>query len=159
MHDVLDPTTARADRGAWDILRSFATSDMSLPEAEEHLKTQLGDWYNDCDWRPALDAVMKAEGDTIQAQAAIQLLASKSQLPRLAIRIPPRNQTQSNIAPQLADAEQHLINSVQELVKRKRIIGPPPTIEDLVNPVEEHNIGDLPYRFEGGDCEIVAEVK
>jgi hypothetical protein len=31
-------------------------------------------------------------------------------------------------------------------------------LEDLVDPIEEHEIGDLPYRFEGGDLEIVAEV-
>ena len=34
----------------------------------------------------------------------------------------------------------------------------PPTLEDLVDPIEECEIGDLPYRFEGGDTEIVAEV-
>ena len=34
-----------------------------------------------------------------------------------------------------------------------------PTLEDLVNPIEEHEVGDLPYRIEGGDAEIVAEVQ
>ena len=160
MRDVLDTATPRADRGAWNILRSFATSDMSLPEAEEHLKTHLGDQYNDSDWRPALDAVMKAEGDVVQAQAAIHKLASQSQLPRLTVRIPCRSHPRhSNTAPQLDEAEKLLIDSVEELVRRKRIIGPPPTIEDLVNPIEEHEIGDSPYQFEGGDIEIVAEVK
>ena len=36
---------------------------------------------------------------------------------------------------------------------------PPPTLKDLVNPIEEHEVGDSPYRFEGGDAEIVAEVQ
>jgi hypothetical protein len=30
---------------------------------------------------------------------------------------------------------------------------------DLVDPIKEHEIGDSPYRFEGGDMEIVAEVQ
>jgi hypothetical protein len=51
------------------------------------------------------------------------------------------------------------MDSVEELVKRKQIIGPPPTLEDLVNPIEEREVGDSPYRFEGGDAEIVAEVR
>jgi len=51
------------------------------------------------------------------------------------------------------------MESVEELVKWKRIIGCPPTVEDLINPIEEWEIGDLPYRFEGGDAEIVAEVQ
>jgi hypothetical protein len=160
LHDVLDTATPRADHGAWDILRSFATSDMSLPEAEEQLKTHLGDQYNDSDWRPALDAVMKAEGDAVQAQAAIHKLASGSQLPRLTIRIPGNGRPKhSDVAPQLAEAEKLLTESVEELVRRKRIIGPPPTIEDLLDPVEEREIVDSGYRFEGGDVEIVAEVK
>jgi len=48
------------------------------------------------------------------------------------------------------------MESVEELVRHQRIIGPPPTLEDLVTPVEEREIGDSPYRFEGGDAEIVA---
>ena len=51
------------------------------------------------------------------------------------------------------------MESVKELVKRRRIIGSPPTLEDLVNPVEECEIGDSLYRFEGGDAEIVAVVQ
>ena len=51
------------------------------------------------------------------------------------------------------------MDSVAELVKRKRIIGCPPSLEDLVNPAEEQEIGDSPYKFEGGDAEIVAEVR
>ncbi|KAF8235100.1 hypothetical protein L208DRAFT_1392994, partial [Tricholoma matsutake] len=34
------------------------------------------------------------------------------------------------------------MDSVEELVKRKQIIGPPPTLKDLVNPIEECKVGD-----------------
>ena len=61
--------------------------------------------------------------------------------------------------PQLVDAEKGLMDSIEELVKRKQIIGPPPTLEDLVNPIEEQEVGNSPYRFEGGDAEIIAEVR
>jgi hypothetical protein len=36
---------------------------MTLPTAEEQLKTHLGSQYNAWDWQPALDTVMNAEGD------------------------------------------------------------------------------------------------
>jgi hypothetical protein len=51
------------------------------------------------------------------------------------------------------------MDSIEELVKHKRIIGPPPTLEDLVNPIEEQEVGDSPYRFEGGDAQIIAKVR
>jgi hypothetical protein len=40
----------------------------------------------------------------------------------------------------------------------KQIIGPPPILDDLVDPIEECEVGDSPYRFEGGDAKIVAVV-
>ena len=49
------------------------------------------------------------------------------------------------------------MDSIDDLVKRKWIIGPPPTLDDLVDPIEECEIGDSLYRFEGGDAKIVAE--
>jgi len=45
------------------------------------------------------------------------------------------------------------MDSIEELVKCKRITGPPPTLEDLVNPMKEQEVGDSPYRFEGGDAQ------
>ena len=131
---------------------------MTLPDAEEHLKSHLGDRYNQQDWQPALDAVMNAEGDIPCAQEAIHHLASKSQFPRLKIKIS-RRLVKPESPPQLVDAEKGLMDSIEELVKRKRIIGPPPTLEDLVNPIKEQEVGNSPYRFEGGDAEIVAEVR
>ena len=133
---------------------------MTLPDAEEQLKNHLGNRYNEQDWQPALDAVMNAEGDIAKAQEALAQLSSTTQLPRLTIRLPPR-QSRSDPAPvpsQIVQAEKDLMNSIDDLVKRKRIIGPPPTLEDLVDPIEEREVGDSPYRFEGGDAEIVAEV-
>jgi hypothetical protein len=132
---------------------------MTLPEAKECLKKQLGNQYIVCDWKSALDAVMNAEGDILQAQEALHKLASECQLPCLTIKLPRKSPPESAAIPQIIEAEQELMESVKELVKRRRIIGSPPTLEDLVDPVEEREIGDSPYRFEGGDAEIVAVVQ
>ena len=134
---------------------------MTLPAAEEQLKNHLGNQYNAQDWQPALDVVMNAEGDVVKAQEALVQLSSTTQLPRLTIRLPLRLQSRSDLAPvpsQIVEAEKDLMDSIDDLVKRKRIIGPPPTLDDLVDPIEEREVGDSPYRFEGGNGEIVAEV-
>ncbi|KAF8997433.1 hypothetical protein BDQ17DRAFT_1429115 [Cyathus striatus] len=55
--------------------------------------------------------------------------------------------------------ENTLMESVKELKRRNRIFGPPPTLDNLVNPQEEQEVGDSPYRFEGGDNDIVKEVE
>ncbi|KAF8227377.1 hypothetical protein L208DRAFT_1297022 [Tricholoma matsutake] len=143
--DIYETSSAQSDCGAWDILRIFATSSMTLPAAEEQLKTHLGNRYNARDWQPALDAVMNAEGDIIQAQEALAWLSSTTQLPRLTIRLPPVGQARSDptsLSSGIGEAEKDLMDSVEELVKRKQIIGPPPTLEDLVNPIEEREVGD-----------------
>jgi len=80
-HNIYNTVLPHADCSTWDILWTFATSEMTLPNAEECLKKNLGNQYNDQDWHPALNAVMDAEGDILCAQEAVHHLASKSQLP------------------------------------------------------------------------------
>lgn len=84
--------------------------------------SNLGNRYNARDWQPALDAVMNAEGDIIQAQEALARLSSTTQLPRLTIRLPPVGQARSDptsLSSGIGEAEKDLIDSVEELVKRK----------------------------------------
>ena len=57
--------------------------------------------------------------------------------------------------PQIIEAEWDWWN----LSESRWIIGSLPTLEDLVNLVEEHEIGDSLYRFEGGHAEILAVVQ
>jgi hypothetical protein len=160
-HTTQDPppsdlTSPCNDTTAWTIIREFATIDkISLPQAETRLQEHLGERYVDSDWRPALAAVMAAEGDVTAALDAIGKLASTSCPPRLTIKIPARPK---NSAPQVTTLEKDLMDSVAELHKRRRIIGKPPSLEDLLDPIEEKEVEDSPYRFEGGDAEIVAEV-
>ncbi|KAG2115750.1 uncharacterized protein F5147DRAFT_544285, partial [Suillus discolor] len=48
---------------------------MSLPAVENDLKAHLREHYVDSDWRPALKAIMDAEGDTDVALNAVNALA------------------------------------------------------------------------------------
>ena len=59
---------------AWDILEKFATTDMSLPQAESALKDHFGDQYINEKWQPALDAVMAVENDATAALESIKEL-------------------------------------------------------------------------------------
>jgi len=60
---------------------------------------------------------------------------------------------------QLQAIENDLINAVDQLKKCKRIFRTPLTLEEMLNPVEEREVSDSPYRFEGGDAEIIAQVQ
>ncbi|KAH9044898.1 hypothetical protein EDB83DRAFT_2553854 [Lactarius deliciosus] len=130
-----------SDHGAWEILRRFAGSDMTLPQAEAELSSYLGNRYKPEDWFVALDAVMKAEGDTVEAQKAIQQISAVSR------------------PPQLVTIEKDLMASVEDLRKRNRIFGELPTIDELTDPIQERRVlEDSPYAFPGGDKEIVEQV-
>ena len=130
--------------------------DMTIPQVEKRLTDLLGDPYVDKEWRPAIDAVNNAEGDVTAALKAVQELALTSHLPCLMIRIPARPNNAPT--PQLQSVEVDLMSAVQELKKRNQIFGEPPSLEELINPIEETQNSDSPKNFEG-DAEIVVEVK
>ena len=48
------------------------------------------------------------------------------------------------------------MQAVDTLKTQKQIIGTTPTLKDLLNLIQEHKIGELPYHFDGGDEEIIA---
>ncbi|KAG9313629.1 hypothetical protein JVU11DRAFT_5961 [Chiua virens] len=60
-------------------------------------------------------------------------------------------------SPQLSEAEQDLSKAVNELRKRKWITGTPLTLE-MLNPIQEAEVGQPDYSFEGGDEAIIARV-
>ncbi|TFK35609.1 hypothetical protein BDQ12DRAFT_737502 [Crucibulum laeve] len=59
---------------------------------------------------------------------------------------------------ELEEAEAALLDAVGQLHSRRRIIGTTMSLEEMLNPVEELEIGDSPYKFEGGDDEIVKAI-
>lgn len=132
------PYPPHADPKAWDIIHNFATSeDRSLPEAETALQAHLGDRFVDSDWQQALAAVMEAEGDTKQALGAINDLyksATRQSGFKFWIPAPP------TVAPKTHQAELvegELMKDISDLKARNRIFGPIPSVDDILNPLEE----------------------
>lgn len=147
-NDTLRPLE---DPKAWEIIHRFATDhDMSLPAAEDQLKLLLGTRFMHSEWQLALNAVMDAEEDTDSALAAIKRLQDQVK-PKPTAGVATRADL-----PQLDRLEAGLMEAVADLKARKRITGTPPTLEELVNPVEENEIGESEYSFPGGDDEIIA---
>ena len=116
-----------SDHGAWDILRQFASSDMTLPQAEEKLLVHLGDRYKDADWHPVLKAIMDAEGDITKSQEAVQAFAVTCERQKLVIKLPARQPRQ------VVALEKDLMKSVEELKTRKRVFGSLPSLDALIN--------------------------
>jgi hypothetical protein len=129
---------------------------MSLPEAETRLEQHLTDCYADMDWRPALKAVVDAEGDIATALKAVDTLAATaSQWTGLKIWI----LAHPKIPTQVTTLKIELMDSVGGLKSHNQIFGKPLTIKEISDPVEEREVGDdCDYKFPGGDNEIVEEV-
>jgi hypothetical protein len=145
----------RADPGAWAIIRQFASSDsMRLPEAEDLLKAHLGVQYLAQDWEHVLKVVMDAEGDIESASEAVEGLASVAcHRTGLVIKIP----ALKTKAPQLDLLKQSLQQSIDELKTRKCIIGGSPTLDEILDPLEEKETGESTLYED--DAAIVAEVQ
>jgi len=117
---------------AWDILEKFATTDMSLPQAESALKDHFGDQYINEKWQPALDAVMAVENDATAALESIKELWRTSN-PAASASILPLH----TLTTQCANLEANLMKSVKTLKSWNRIFGPLPTIAELISPPKE----------------------
>lgn len=143
------------DPVAWNIVHKFATTKISLPNAENKLQALLGKRYIDSDWRPALKAVMDAEGDVEMALDAIDaLMQVASRHTGLKNCIPICSQK----AAQLSSTKAALsMQSVQELQARNHIFSTLPTIDELLDPAEERDKGEF-SAFEGGDSSIADTV-
>ena len=157
---ILEKATPMTVKG-WEVIHEFAmSSSMTLPQAEEKLKAIFGAGYVDDTWRPALNAVLEAENDEQKALEAIEKLTHRTDA-----TITTTNHTEPvtppspSAPPQLQEVEKELIDTVNELKACRRIVGAPLTLEEMLDPVEEREIGDSAYRFKGGDDEIVATVQ
>jgi hypothetical protein len=123
----------------------------SLPETEEKLQNCLGNWFIFADWKLAFDAILAAEDDTPAAVAAIDSLCTTP------VRTINSTATPARQILQLNALETDLMDAIAELKTRKRIVGTAPSLKDLLNPVQEREIGDSQFRFPGGDSEILAQ--
>jgi hypothetical protein len=73
---------------AWLLMQEFATSDMQLLQAKEHLEKIFGGQYKAKNWKPALKAVMDAENNVPNALASLNVLKLSWVLSRLPYRAP-----------------------------------------------------------------------
>ncbi|KAG1726198.1 uncharacterized protein EDB91DRAFT_1086867 [Suillus paluster] len=127
-----------ADLDAWRVIRDFATTEMSLPEAEKRVEKILGTRYADTNWRPTFKAMMDAEGDSDAAASTVEQL--------------------TQAACQQTAIENEVTTSLQDLRARNHIFGEPPSLDKFLKPAEEQEVGDS-LEFEGRDKAIVAAVK
>ena len=112
--------------------------------------------YVDEHWRAALTAIMDAEGDTKEASvAAEKLAAAATHRTGLVIKIPALRARPL----QLAGAEEEILESVKNLKDYNRIFSTPMTLDELLAPREETEIGKERYQFEDDEAAIVMEVK
>ena len=146
-----------ADPHTWSILWDFATNDsMTLPMAENQLQQLLSDSYVDKHWWAALMAVMNAEGDTKEASVAVEkLTAAATHHTGLVIKIPALRARPL----QLAGAKEEILKSVKNLKDHNHIFSTPITLDKLLAPREETEIGEERYQFEDDEVAIVMEVK
>ncbi|KAH9010866.1 hypothetical protein EDB84DRAFT_1445442 [Lactarius hengduanensis] len=104
--------------------------------------------YQDSVWRQALAAITGSE----TTEAALDELAKFKAIAE--------NDTveAGDLDGPIKEVETELMNAVAELKARRRIFGPLPSFEDLVNPPGEQEIGENPDRFES-DADIVEMVR
>lgn len=150
------------DPAAWKIVEEFAAGEgeVTLPQTIEKLQAHLGNAYQYEDWKPTYEAVFNAEEDTVAALTAVQALARAQQCQARgdgSTDLTTKADTRSS-NDELEKLETDLMEAVEDLYQRKRLRGGRPTLEDLINPPEENEVGDSPYRFPGGDDEIINTV-
>jgi hypothetical protein len=136
-------------RASLDIVTQFASEQWTLPEVHHHLMERLGDQYVASDWDGPLDAVLQEEDDVEAALASLGALKGK-----LGVDSP--TSSRHAITEECVELEGNLEELISELKMRNRIFGAPPNMDELLDPVEERQVGQI---FEGGDVEIIARVR
>ncbi|KAH9010168.1 hypothetical protein EDB83DRAFT_2173810, partial [Lactarius deliciosus] len=146
-----------SDPVAWAIVKEYARTDMSLPDAEARLQAHLGHHFCSADWKSAFDIIFEAEDDIPAAAAMIEKMATQAIAHTMTVSSPnPSIATHASFS-QLKDLEADLMCAIDSLQKCKCIRGTALTLEDLLNPIEETEIGHSDYQFPGSDDKIVAE--
>jgi len=118
----------------------------------------LADRYQFADWKPAFDAVFAAEDNVEKVVSAIEDLEKQARTVTPTAPTVPSPTAPRHELNQLSLLENDLMECVTKLGDRKRICGTRLTLEDLLNPVEEREIGESEFRFPSGDAEIIAQV-
>ncbi|KIM74848.1 hypothetical protein PILCRDRAFT_14146 [Piloderma croceum F 1598] len=128
---------------------------MSFTDAEAHLQAYLGGRFHFTDWKSAFDAIFEAKEDIPAAAAAIEQMAAKAITSSLATTspslsspatpAPSPNPSVASCISQLQDLEAGLMHAVNSLQQCKRTRSTAPTLKDILNPIEETEIGHSDY--------------
>ena len=138
----------------WDIAVQYASEPWSLLDAHSFLQERLGDRYVASEWNEPLDTVLSAEDDVDAALAALSALRDK-----WAPDSPPDSCEPATTSKEQSQVEKDLLELITQLKGRRRIAGQLLTLDELLDPEEEREIGEGCESFEGGACEIVAMVQ
>ena len=148
----------------WDLVVEFATNSWSIPEAHSALQACLGDQYIASKWNEPLDSASGAEGDVSAALAAVNVWHSKWAPDSAAnfCDVPDSdpNFSEVDMAPdEHNEIKEELLGLVTQLKSQRCISGQPVTLDEFLDPTEEHNIGEHLDTVSLGDEEIVLMVQ
>jgi hypothetical protein len=147
---IIIPRSTRpfADPIAWKIIREYATTDLSRPDAEIRLEAHLGDTFKAADWEPALRVITEEEDSDKALKTLDDLEKAAKQRSGLKLQIPAR-------PTQLIEAETHMMATVQDLKSRNRVFGDLLTVDDILDPPEEREQEEDPYECHNDDIVAV----
>lgn len=131
---------------------------MTLPDVIEHMRKHLKEDYNEDEWRPAFDAVLSAENDPVSAVEAVTELMN-SHMNTNPIHTAPPSQNDPKRLEELDETEKRLMEAVENLQGRRRIWGTALSLEELLNPIEEKEIGETAYNYPNGIDDIIKQVQ
>jgi hypothetical protein len=150
-------------------LRNFAeSSTMTMPEITQNIHGLLGDQFVVKDWHTVFDALGEPDIDVSTVLDSLTLPAlppGPHSLTRVSADVTADSSSTADATPvpilgraHVSDQGQiieiELMKKVDELRTRNRLHGPPMSIEDLVMPANEEEVGEHEFIFEGGDQEI-----
>ena len=139
----------------WDLVVEFATNSWLIPEAHSALQEHLGDQYIASKWNEPLHSASGAEGDVNAALAAVNAWCNKW-APHSTSEAPDNPSDLCEVATipnEPNSVEEELLDLVAQLKARKRIIGKPCTLDEMVDPIEERGIGECLGSLEGRDLD------
>ena len=127
----------------WNIIKTFASSGMTLPQAEDSLKQIFGDQYNDDYWQPALKVVTETEPDE-DIHLLIKALQQKSDLKK-----------QPFTPTKYTEVAAEVASTIKELGQRKQIFDGTPSADVYIELEIEREVEVVPVHT---DDELVMEV-
>jgi hypothetical protein len=136
----------------WDIIVQYVSEEWSLPDVHRRLMEWLGDRYVASDWDKPLDVVLREEDDVDAALASLDALKHK-------LGVSPATSPKIATTDECTELEGNIRELMKDLRVRNRIFGSPLTIEDILDPAEERNVGNVVQSSKDVDAEIVARVR